>query len=112
VGGSFTLTANVTSTKTLTGTVNILAGHAPNGLGVAPPIQVVNGKASATVTIPPNYSGPGTYEFWAQYTGDPVNLQSTTKTSVQEVLTGTATAVYLGQTGTLRHQAAITINLQ
>ncbi len=90
------MTATVTSTKTLTGTVNISMGHPPNGEGVAPPIQVVNGKASATVT---NFFGPGTYEYCAQYTGDPNNLQSTTTTSVQEVITGTALAVYVGQTG-------------
>ena len=107
--GSFVLTATVTSTKTLTGTVNIFMGHPPNGEGVAPPIQVVNGKASATVT---NFFGPGTYEYWAQYTGDPHNLQSTTTTSVQEVITGTASAVYVGQTGGLSHQGTITINLQ
>jgi hypothetical protein len=89
--------------------VNIFAGHPPQGFGVAPPIQVVNGKASATVT---NFSGPGTYEFWAQYMGDANNLPSQTTTSVEEVLTGTAFANYMGQTGGLTHQATITINLQ
>jgi hypothetical protein len=111
-GSSFTLTATVTSTRTLTGTVNIFAGHPPAGTGVAPPIQVLNGAASAIVTIPPTYSGPGTYEFWAQYTGDPNNLPSLTTTSVEEVLTGTAFANYLGQTGGLSHEGRITINLQ
>ena len=111
-GGPFTLTATVTSTKTLTGTVNIFGGHPPYGVGVAPPIQAVNGVASATVTIPPTFSGPGTYEFWAQYTGDPNNLPSQTTTSVQEVLAGTSIASYMGQTGGLSHQAQITINLQ
>ena len=108
-GASFTLTATVTSTKTPTGTVNIFQGHPPNGQGVAPPIQVVNGTASAVVMNP---FGPGTYEYWAQYTGDLNNLPSQTTTSVQEVLTGTTTAVYTGQTGGLTHQAQITINLQ
>ena len=108
-GASFTLTATVTATKALTGTVNIFQGHPPNGQGVAPPIQVVNGQASAVVMNP---FGPGTYEYWAQYTGDPNNLASQTTTSVQEVLTGTTTAVYAGQTGGLTHQAQITVNLQ
>lgn len=108
-GASFTLTATVTSTKPLTGTVNIFQGHPPNGEGVAPPIQVVNGTARTTVMNP---FGPGTYEYWAQYTGDPNNLPSQTTTSVQEVLTGTTTAVYTGQTGGLTHQAQITITLQ
>jgi Bacterial Ig-like domain (group 3) len=111
-GASFTLTATVTSTKTLTGTVNIFAGIPPDGLGVAPPIQVVNGTASAVVTMPPTYSGPGTYEFWAQYTGDTNNLPSQTTTNVEEVLTGTTSANYLGQTGGLSNQGTITIILQ
>lgn len=108
-GSPFTLTATVTSTKALTGTVNIFQGHPPIGIGVAPPIQVVNGKASVTVTNP---FGPGTYEYWAQYTGDPNNLASQTTTSVQEVLTGPATIPYVAQTGGLSHQATITVNLQ
>ncbi|HVH70600.1 MAG TPA: Ig-like domain repeat protein [Candidatus Dormibacteraeota bacterium] len=108
-GSPFTLTATVTSTNALTGTVNIFEGHPPNGQGVVPPIQVVNGKASAVVTNP---FGAGTYEYWAQYTGDPNHLPSQTTTSVEEVLTGTTTAVYVGHTGGLSHQAQITINLQ
>lgn len=111
-GQPFTLTATITSTKTAAGTANIFAGHPPVGLGVAPPIQVVNGTVSAIVTNPPTFSGPGTYEFWAQYMGDANTLASQTTTSVQEVLTGVALASYTGQTGGLSHQGTIAITLQ
>jgi hypothetical protein len=108
-GGSFTLTATVTSTNTLTGTVNIFQGPPGQGSGVAPPITVVNGKASALVTT---YHSPGTYPFWANYSGDTNNLPSQTSTSVGQVFTGTVPANYVGQTGGLSHQGTITINLQ
>jgi subtilase family serine protease len=108
-GGPFTLTATVTSTNTLTGTVNIFQGPPGQGSGVAPPITVVNGKASALVTT---YYSPGTYPFWANYSGDTNNLPSQTSTSVEQVFTGTVPANYVGQTGGLGHQGTITINLQ
>jgi len=111
-GAAFTLTATVKSTRTLTGTVNIFQGHPPNGAGVAPPIQLVNGVATVTLTGFSNFTGAGTYEFWAQYTGDSNNLPLQTTTGVEEVLTGTTTALYVGQTGGLIHQAQITVNLQ
>jgi hypothetical protein len=104
-GGTFTLTATVTSTKPVTGTVNIFQGSG----GIVPPINVVNGKASVTVT---NYYSPGTYAFSAQYSGDSNNLSSQTTTNVQQVFTGQTLATYVGQTGTLSHQGNITINLQ
>jgi Bacterial Ig-like domain (group 3) len=104
-GGTFTLTATVTSTKPLTGTVNIFQGSG----GIVPPINVVNGQAIVTVT---SYYPPGTYAFSAQYTGDANNLPSQTTTNVMEVFTGQTVATYVGQTGTLSHQGTITINLQ
>jgi hypothetical protein len=111
-GQPFTLTATVTSTQTPTGMVNIFAGQPPNGLGVAPPIQLVGGTATAPVTIPPDYGGVGTYEFWAQYLGDTHTQPSQTTTNVEEVLTGIVSAQYTGQTGGLTHQAYLEITLQ
>ena len=108
-GGSFTLTATVSSTKTITGTVNIFQGPVGVGSGIAPPITLVGGKASYTVT---NYYAPGIYAFWAQYTGDVNNLSSQSTTSLQQAVTGTTMATYVGQTGGLSHQGSITINLQ
>jgi len=105
-GTPFTLTATVTSTKAVTGTVNIFQGNQ----AIAPPIQVVNGLASFTMQN--NYFSPGTYQFWANYSGDANNLPSQTTTGVQEVFTGKTVATYTGQTGGLTHQGEITITLQ
>lgn len=79
------------------------------GSGIAPPITLVDGKATYTVT---NYFAPGTYSFWAQYRGDTNNLGSQTTGSLQEVFTGTTVATFVGQTGGLSRQGSITINLQ
>jgi hypothetical protein len=108
-GGSFTFTVAVNSTKPVTGTVNIFQGPVGVGSGIAPPIAVVNGKASYTVT---NYYAPGTYSFWAQYSGDTNNLSTQTAGSIQEVFIGTTVATFVGQTGGLSHQGRVTINLQ
>jgi hypothetical protein len=85
--GSFTFTVAVNSTKPVTGTVNIFQGPVGVGSGIAPPIAVVNGKASYTVT--------------SYYAG-----------TIQEVFTGTTLATFVGQTGGLSHQGRVTINLQ
>jgi hypothetical protein len=108
-GGSFTLTATVSSTKAVTGTVDIFQGPLGQGSGIGPPITAVNGKASALVAT---YYSPGAYPFWARYNGDTINLPSQTTTGVEQVFTGTATANYVGQTGGLSRQGTITINLQ
>jgi uncharacterized membrane protein YfcA len=108
-GGSFTPTATITSSRTITGTVNIFQGTPPDGNGVAPPFPVVNGQASAMVTVP---SGPGIYPFWANYSGDVNNLASQSTATVQQVITGSTSANYVAQTGGLSHQGTITINLQ
>ena len=108
-GGSFTLTAAITSSRTITGTVNIFQGTPPDGNGVAPPFPVVNGQASAMVTVP---SGPGIYPFWANYSGDVNNLASQSTATVQQVISGSTSASYAAQTGGLSHQSTITINLQ
>jgi hypothetical protein len=108
-GGSFTFTVAVNSTKPVTGTVNIFQGPVGVGSGIAPPIAVVNGKASYTVT---SYYAPGTYSFWAQYSGDTNNLSTQTAGTIQEVFTGTTLATFVGQTGGLSHQGRVTINLQ
>ncbi len=101
----FTLTATITSSKPVTGTVNIFQGSG----GIVPPITLVNGQA--TVTVQNNYYQPGTYQFWANYSGD-ANNQPCQTTGIQQVFTGTTVATYTGQTGGLTHQGLLTINLQ
>jgi hypothetical protein len=109
MGGSFTLTATVTSSQAITGTINIFQGTPGQGTGVAPPISVVNGKASAVVTVP---FGPGIYPFWANYSGDANNQASQSTPTVEQVITGSTNGTFYAQTAGLSHQGNITINLQ
>jgi subtilase family serine protease len=112
VGGSFTLTATVTSTNPITGTVMF------SGPGIAFPypqgVPVVNGVASYTIQTP--YAGApysvGIYNFTAQYSGDANNGPSMSATGVNEAFTGTTAGTVMGQTSNLTHQATITITLQ
>ena len=112
VGGSFTLTAMVTSTNPITGTVMF------SGPGIAFPypqgVPVVNGVASYTIQTP--YAAApysvGIYNFTAQYSGDANNGPSMSATGVIEAFTGTTTGTVMGQTSNLTHQATITITLQ
>jgi len=112
VGGSFTLTAMVTSTNPITGTVMF------SGPGIAFPypqgVPVVNGIASYTIQTP--YAAApysvGIYNFTAQYSGDAYNGPSMSATGVIEAFTGTTTGTVMGQTSNLTHQATITITLQ
>jgi len=111
-GGSFTLTATVTSSKPVTGTVLFsraqVAFPYPNG------VPVVNGVASYTVNVG---SGAlqfpvGTYSITAQYSGDSNNLPSQTTTGVNEVFTGATLLTVRGQTGSLSHDTNISVTLQ
>jgi hypothetical protein len=111
-GGSFTLTATVTSSKPVTGTVLFSGAQVafpyPNG------VPVVNGVASYTVNVG---SGGlqfpvGTYSITAQYNGDSNNLPSQTTTGVNEVFTGATLLTVRGQTGSLSHDTNISVTLQ
>jgi subtilase family serine protease len=112
VGGSFTLTATVTSTNPITGTVMF------SGPGIAFPypqgVPVVNGVASYTIQTP--YAAApysvGIYNFTAQYSGDANNGPSMSATGINEAFTGTTTGTVMGQTSNLTHQATLTITLQ
>jgi hypothetical protein len=105
---SYTMTATVTSSKSLTGTVNIFVGQQSFGNAIAPPITLINGQATATAVG----FQPGTYAFWANYSGDTNNQPSQTTVAVQQVFTGTAVVTYLGQTSTLGRSGTITVTLQ
>jgi len=107
-GGSFVLSVSV-SGNSPTGSVNIFQGPAGQGGGVAPPIALVNGKASVTVQA---FYQPGIYPFLAQYLGDTHNEPSQTGNSVQEAVTGATQINYTAQTGTLAHGGTIQIVLQ
>jgi len=111
-GGSFTLTATVTSSKPVTGTVIFSGAQSmfpyPNG------VPVVNGVATYTVnTGPGSLQFPvGTYPITAQYSGDTNNQPSQTATGVNEVFTGTTLVTIIGQTGTISHPSNLAVTLQ
>src|SRR5215472_2529122 len=114
-GGSFTLTATVTSSMPITGTVLFsgaqLSFPYPNG------VPVTNGKAVYAVNLgqgpfPANWPPVGTYSITAQYSGDTNNLPSQTATGVNEVFTGTILVTIRGTTGSLSHDTNVAVNLQ
>jgi trimeric autotransporter adhesin len=105
MGATFTLTANVSSAKLVTGTVTFYQGTTP----VAPPIAVVNGQASTIIT---NNYPPGIYPFTAAYSGDSNNLSSQTGSAINEAFTGLTQVQVMGQTGQIMHQILIQVNLQ
>jgi len=111
-GGSFTLTATVTSTKPVTGTVLFTGAQVafpyPNG------VPVVNGVATYTVNVGPGglQFPVGTYTITASYSGDTNNQVSQTATGVNEVFTGTTVVSIVGQTGTISHQTNVSVTLQ
>lgn len=102
-GMSATLTATVTSSKALTGSVTFYQDAFP----ISQTIPLVAGKA--TFVLP--YNGVGIFPYSAKYNGDTQNLTSSSS-RLNEVYTG-STQVYLqGQTSTLTHQTTVTLNLQ
>ena len=104
-GAPFTLTAKVTSSKALTGTVTFLQNGTQNDGAVT----LVNGQATL---IPTTYSEIGAYTYTASYSGDANNLPSQTTTGVTEVFTGTIPVLVQAQTSTLVHTATVNVNLQ
>jgi hypothetical protein len=85
---TLTLTATVASSKAVTGTVNFWE----------------NGKDGALAP-------PGTYEIYAQYSGDANNraLQSST---IDVVVTGSARVQIQGTTGPVTHYASVNLTIQ
>jgi hypothetical protein len=104
-GTAVTLTATITSSKNLTGTVNFWEKN--NGGALAPPVNVVNGAAQVQV----NLSLVGTHQIYAQYNGDAQNQGSQSGT-LNVVLTGTSDIQVTGTTGQLSHYANISVTIQ
>ena len=106
------MTATVTSTKQVTGTVLFSGAQSafpyPNG------VPLVNGVASYTVNVGPGAQQfpVGTYPITAQYSGDANNLASQPATGVNEVFTGTTLVTIIGQTGTISHPSNVVVTLQ
>jgi hypothetical protein len=104
-GSSFTLTANITSTKTVTGTVNFF--DMQSGGALSPPVAIVGGAAS----IQGSLTLVGTHQIYAQYSGDGQNLMSQSG-KLNVVATGASVAQVSGTTNTIIHYANVTVTVQ
>jgi len=104
-GAPLTLSASVTSTQPsgATGVVIFLDAGAP--------VSYVN-LTNGTATLPINYFSVGTHVITAQYGGDANNFTSTTKGSINQVITGTAQIMVQGATSTLSHATPINVTIQ
>jgi hypothetical protein len=101
----FLITATVTSTKPVTGTVTFY----DFGTAIAAPIAVANGQAQAGSAY---INTPGVYNITASYSGDSNNLPSTTNTPLTQVITGTMPFTITGNTGSNSHSLQGTIGVQ
>jgi hypothetical protein len=102
---SLTLTATVTSSKAVTGTVNFWENG--NHGALARPATLVNGTATAQVALP----FPGTHEIYAQYSGDANNRGSQSST-IDVVATGSARAQIQGTTGPVTGHSSVYVTIQ
>ena len=102
---SLTLTAKVTSSKAVTGTINFWENGNNGALG--PPAPLVNGTATAQVAL----SSPGTHEIYAQYSGDTGNRASQSPT-IGVVARGSANAQIQGTTGPVTHYSSVSVTIQ
>ena len=103
--GSFNLTATVTSSKPLTGTVTF----AQNGVNFGSGVPLVNGQATISE---PNFGTPQIVTFTASYSGDNRNAPAQTAMGVVEVYQGTFPLLVQGQTGGMTHLATFPVVLQ
>ena len=103
---SFKATATVKSTGTLTGTVTFWA--VDNGGALGPSVPVVNGSATATLTIAP----AGFYQVYATYDGDPANKGSQSAQQLLEVTGINQFISITGTTGPLTHTASLPLTVQ
>jgi len=104
--GPITVTATVTSSKPIGGTVTIFV--VSGGLN-SEPLPVVNGQV--TWAVPAAFK-VGTVGCTAQYSGDAMNLPSQTSTPFDIVFTGPVIFSIQGSTGNLTHTMNVTLTLQ
>jgi hypothetical protein len=97
-----TVTAN--PSRTATGTVTLVEP----GLNPLATANVINGSAAIQLLNLP----VGTHVISAQYSGDPNNLPSQTNGSLNEVVTGTVVVSVQASSGTLTHNASLSVTLQ
>jgi subtilase family serine protease len=102
---NLTLTASISSSKAVTGTVNFITGNCFANYSE----MVAN--STAELSINPIPFTPGTCTFDAQYSGDSKN-QPSQSGNLNIALTGTTLQVVVGQTGTLTHQITFPVTIQ
>jgi hypothetical protein len=103
--GQMTLTARVSSSKTVTGTVNFASSNCfVNNSGV-----VTNGIAQLIVNT--GFIPPGTCTFNAQYSGDQ-NNQPSQSGNLNIAVTGNNTQPITAQTSTLSHPLSVVVSIQ
>jgi hypothetical protein len=107
-GTPFTLTANITSSKPVTGTVNFFdMGPGGAGLGLVPPVPVVNGVAQTPATL----FLVGTHQIVAQYSGDSQN-QPSKSGNLSVTATGTSSVQVTATSGVLLHVVSVQVTVQ
>lgn len=100
----FTITATITSSKPLTGTVNFYNYGSPVNGGIPP----TNGQAMTGSSYLNNL---GLYQITATYSGDANNLPSSSAPLTQ-VITGTMPATIQGATGSDLHSLQVNLGVQ
>jgi len=103
-GQSFTITATVTATKPLTGSIVFYdLGNQISSFGLT------HGQAQIGWGYITNL---GIHQITASYTGDSNNLASTTSAPLTQIITGTTTVGFFGATGGDFHSIPVTIGVQ
>ena len=102
---SVTLSANVTSTKTVTGTITLW--EKGNDGALTPPLTVVANSASSQVALP----FVGTHQIYAQYSGDSQN-QGSQSSTLNVVATGTTYMGVQATNGPVSQSSTIWVTIQ
>jgi len=104
-GATITLTASVTSSKPVTGSV--IFWEQNNSGALAPNAIIVNGVAQAQARL----AFVGTHQVYAQYIGDAQN-QASQSGNLNIVATGSAFIQLSGTTASLTHNVPFTVTVQ
>ncbi len=99
-----TLQVKVSSSRAVTGLITFYDQGASIGFA--------NVLSDGTATLQPTGLYVGTHAITASYAGDANNLPSKTNGSLYQVITGTATLVINGTTGSLTNQASMQVTIQ
>jgi len=102
---SLTLTATVTSSKAVTGSVNFWENG--GDIALAPPARLVDGKATAQVALPL----PGTHEIYAEYSGD-ANNRASQSSPIDVVATGSAHVRIQGTAGPVTRYLSVSATIE